>query len=111
VQKAVELADTIAAMCGQDIKFLAPSWVGAALHVEKWLRQGCRPDVIMAAVTKKIAKTKFPIHSIKFFEQAIAQEIADLAAPLPVAEPGPLMQRIGQVAARLTDPLPSSHCN
>lgn len=89
--EAMDLADAIAQMCGHDLKFVPPSWYGAAIHVQKWFNSGWRPDVIKAAVVHTIAKHKGdPIKSIRFFEQAIAREVAILAAPVPVAKSGEL---------------------
>ena len=91
-REAVELADAVAVMCGHDLKFVPPQWSGAALQVDAWFKQGWPPDVIKAAIKKKLGKLNGSkqVTSTIFFEACIADLVASLATPVPVVKPGDL---------------------
>jgi hypothetical protein len=61
------------------------------MHVAKWLREGWPKEIILIGVQSAMArKQDGPPYSIKFFERAIASEIARQNAPLPSVTPGAL---------------------
>jgi hypothetical protein len=83
--EAVDLADQIAVISGIDPTHPPPAWCGAAMHVAKWLREGWPKEIILVGVQSAMArKQDGPPYSVKFFERAIASEIARQNAPLPV---------------------------
>jgi hypothetical protein len=70
-----------------DLKFWPPGWMGAPMRIQAWLNQGWNPEIIVAAVQRVVAKARGrPINSVQFFENAIAEEVARQAAPLPIVE-------------------------
>jgi hypothetical protein len=74
--QANRLSGTLAAICGHDIRFIPPSWCGAALRIEAWLRNGWREDLIIA-IAKSVAARRSQdgmskIASVEFLEQRIA---------------------------------------
>lgn len=85
------LADEITRIVGHDPEHPPPAWYGAPMHVSTWLREGWKPEIILVAVRKVMAKKRLePPLSVKFFEREIAAEHARQAAPLPqvsIAEP------------------------
>jgi uncharacterized protein YdaU (DUF1376 family) len=86
--EACALAEEIAGVAGlRDAAARPPAWVGAALHVAKWLAAGWKAEVIRAAVAQAMQRKRDgPPASIAYFEKPIAAAHAALSAPLPVAE-------------------------
>lgn len=85
--EAIKLTEKLLVICGHDSKFWPPGWIGAPMRVQAWLTQGWDPGIIVVAVQKVVAKARGrPINSVQFFENAIAEEVARQAAPLPVVE-------------------------
>jgi hypothetical protein len=86
-KEACELADEVAVVVGHDPKHPPPAWCGAAMTVSKWLREGWGRDVILVGVRGAMAnKRDGPPVSIRYFERAIATEVARQKTPLPVVE-------------------------
>jgi uncharacterized protein YdaU (DUF1376 family) len=84
---AFELAEKLLVIAGHSPEFWPPGWCGAPQRVETWLSQGWKPEIIIAAVTAAAAKKRgSPANSVQFFENAIAEEHARQAAPLPKVE-------------------------
>lgn len=82
-----DLAEKLLVIAGHDPKFWPPGWCGAPMRVETWLSQGWKPEVIIAAVTAAASRKRGPpANSVNFFENAIAEEVARQAAPLPTVE-------------------------
>lgn len=85
--EALKLTEKLIVIAGHDLKFWPPGWMGAPMRVQAWLAQGWKPEIIIAAVQRVVAKARGrPINSVQFFENAIAEEVARQAAPLPVVE-------------------------
>jgi uncharacterized protein YdaU (DUF1376 family) len=88
--EALQLTDKLLVAAGHDIAFFPPGWATAALRVQTWLTQGWAPEIIIATVKRVAArKTGPPANSVNFFENAIAEEVARQAAPLPIVEVKP----------------------
>lgn len=84
---ATDLAEQLLVIAGHDPKFWPPGWCGAPMRVETWLAQGWKPEIITAAVRGAAARKKgAPAASVQFFENAIAEEVARQAAPLPIVQ-------------------------
>jgi hypothetical protein len=84
---AIKLADALLVIAGHDLSFPPPGWCGAAMRVQSWLSEGWKPEIIIAAVRGAAAKKHGkPANSVQFFENAIAEEVARQAAPLPKVE-------------------------
>jgi uncharacterized protein YdaU (DUF1376 family) len=82
-----DLAERLLVIAGHDTKFWPPGWCGAPNRVATWLAQGWKPEIIVAAVTAAAARKRGPpANSVQFFENAIAEEHARQAAPLPQVE-------------------------
>jgi hypothetical protein len=82
-EEAILISSEVAAICGHDPAFLPPAWLGSAMRVQVWLSQWDR-ETILAACSEAMAKKRDgPPSSINYFEKAIAQFAARLAAPLP----------------------------
>jgi len=78
------LAEKLLVIAGHSPEFWPPGWCGAPHRVATWLAQGWQADIIIAAVTAAAArKHGAPANSVQFFENAIAEEHARQAAPLP----------------------------
>lgn len=90
-EEAYALADQIAVIAGHDPKFLPPSWMsgGHGERVKMWLASGWKAEIIIPAVRAGVASlAKGDVaRSIKFFEQRIARAHAQVAEPLPTAQP------------------------
>lgn len=85
--QSFELAEKLLVIAGHDPKFWPPGWCGAPMRVETWLSQGWKPEIIIAAVTAAASRKRgLPANSVNFFENAIAEEVARQAAPLPNVE-------------------------
>lgn len=85
--EAMQLAEKLLVIAGHSPTFWPPGWCGAAMRVQTWLNQGWKPEIIVAAVQRVVAKARGrPINSVQFFENAIAEEIARQSAPLPIVE-------------------------
>lgn len=85
--EAMDLCEKLLAIAGHDPKFWPPGWCGAPLTVQKWLNGGWQPEIILAAVKSAAGRKRgAPANSVQFFENAIAEEHARQAAPLPVVE-------------------------
>lgn len=81
------LAEKLLVIAGHDTKFWPPGWCGAPNRIETWLSQGWKSEIIIAAVTAAAARKRgSPANSVQFFENAIAEEHARQAAPLPKVE-------------------------
>ncbi len=86
--RAISLADDIAVMAGHDLKFVPPTWCGAALRVEQWLAAGWSPPLILESVrAQMVRKRDGPPDSIRYFEKGIARAHAAADAPLPKVQP------------------------
>jgi hypothetical protein len=85
-QEAIALASEIAVIAGVEPRHPPPSWLGAEIHVAKWLREGWDRETILLAVGSTMATRSSPPHSVRYFEQPIARLVAQLRAPLPSAE-------------------------
>lgn len=85
--EAISLTEKLLVIAGHDLKFWPPGWCGAPMRVQTWLAQGWQPEIIMAAVTSAAARKRGPpANSVNFFENAVAEEVARQAAPLPTIE-------------------------
>jgi hypothetical protein len=84
-KQAFDLAERLLVIAGHDRSFWPPGWCGAPLRVKTWLEQGWPVEIILAA-TEAAAKRKqgAPAQSVQFFENAIAEEVARQARPVPV---------------------------
>lgn len=84
---ARDLADELLIIAGHEIRFVPPGWCGAANRVHTWLANGWPRDLILVGAKKATAKHRGgPINTVNFYENAIAEEIARQAAPLPQVE-------------------------
>lgn len=86
--EAWALAEEIATIAGYPTKLdWPPGWCGSPQRVETWLAAGWQREISLA-VTRAVmvSKTDGPPDSIKYFEKAIAREIARQSAPLPTTE-------------------------
>ncbi|MCK1274136.1 hypothetical protein IVB46_02630 [Bradyrhizobium sp. 61] len=82
-----DLAERLLVIAGHDRSFWPPGWCGAPNRIATWLAQGWKPEIIIAAVTSAAARKRGPpANSVQFFENAIAEEHARQAAPLPQVE-------------------------
>lgn len=85
--EALKLADDLMVIAGHSLDFVPPGWCGAGMRVQTWMSRGWHPEIIRAAVksaaTRKRGK---PAYSVDYFENAIAEEVARQAAPLPTVE-------------------------
>jgi hypothetical protein len=82
-----DLAERLLVIAGHDKSFWPPGWCGAPHRIATWLAQGWKPEIIVAAVTAAAARKRGPpANSVQFFENAIAEEHARQAAPLPQVE-------------------------
>jgi hypothetical protein len=85
--RSFALAEKLLVIAGHDVKFWPPGWCGAPNRIETWLAQGWKSEIIIAAVTAAAARKRGPpANSVQFFENAIAEEHARQAAPLPKVE-------------------------
>lgn len=85
--EAIALTEKLLVIAGHSTNFWPPGWCGAPMRVQTWLTQGWDPGIIVATVTGVAARKRGPpANSVQFFENAIAEEIARQAAPLPVVE-------------------------
>jgi hypothetical protein len=82
-EEAILISSEVAAICGHDPAFLPPAWLGSAMRVQVWLSQWDRETIIAACSEAMAKKRDGPPSSINYFEKAIAQFAARLAAPLP----------------------------
>jgi hypothetical protein len=82
-EEAILISSEVASICGHDPQFLPPAWLGAAMRVQVWLSQWDRETIIAACREAMAKKRDGPPSSINYFEKAIAQFAARLAAPLP----------------------------
>ena len=62
-----------------------PRAVGTAYQVQTWLTKGWHAQLIVQAVATVMAKRSSPPRSLRYFESAIAEAIAEQGRPLPVA--------------------------
>ncbi len=84
-REARDLADELLVIAGHQVEFVPPGWCGAAMRVQAWLSSGWSAEVIKIAVTAAAARKRGPpANSVQFFENAIAEEVARQAAPVPV---------------------------
>lgn len=84
--EAWALAGEVAAIAGynSEPKDWPPGWAGSPMQVQCWLNGGWLPDAIRAGARAAAPrKTPGTIKNIKYFEGAIADEIARLSQPLP----------------------------
>lgn len=85
--EAFDLADELLVLAGHSLEFVPPGWCGAAMRVQSWLNSGWRRDAIVPAVKAVTARKRGPpANSVQFFENAIAEEVARQAAPVPIVE-------------------------
>lgn len=85
--EAMVLSEKLLVIAGHDPKFWPPGWCGAPMRVQTWLTQGWKPEIIVAAVKGAAARKRGPpANSVQFFENAIAEEVARQATPLPTVE-------------------------
>jgi hypothetical protein len=85
--EAIKLTEKLLVICGHDLKFWPPGWIGAPMRVQAWMNEGWKPELIVVAVQKVVAKARGrPINSVRFFENAIAEEVARQSEPLPIVE-------------------------
>jgi hypothetical protein len=85
--EALALAEQLLKLSGHDPSFWPPAWCGAPMRVQTWLSQGWRPEIIVSSVKSVMAKRQGKqVSSVQFFENAIAEEHARQAAPLPTVE-------------------------
>jgi hypothetical protein len=82
-EEAILISSEVASICGHDPAFLPPAWLGSAMRVQVWLSQWDRETIIAACSEAMAKKRDGPPSSINYFEKAIAQFAARLAAPLP----------------------------
>ena len=86
--QAIELADKIAVIAGHDVKFVPPTWCGAATRVEMWFARGwSRPLILESVRAQMIRKRDGPPDTIRYFEKGIARAHASQDAPLPTVKP------------------------
>jgi uncharacterized protein YdaU (DUF1376 family) len=85
--EALALAEQLLALSGHSPAFWPPAWCGAPMRVQTWLSQGWQPEIIVSSVKSVMAKRQGKqVASVQFFENAIAEEHARQAAPLPQVE-------------------------
>lgn len=85
--EAVRLTQELLVIAGHSLDFWPPGWVNASMRVQTWLSEGWPEEIIVAAVKGTAARKRGPpANSVQFFENAIAEEIARQAAPLPKVE-------------------------
>jgi hypothetical protein len=82
--EANRIADSVAKICGHDLQFLPPAWLGAAYRVQAWINQGWPEAIILTSCREQIARKRDgPPDRIQYFEKGIASAIAKQNAPLP----------------------------
>jgi hypothetical protein len=82
--EARELADEIAVIAGHDLRFVPPTWCGAAARIEMWLKQEWRPPLILESVRAQMARKRDgPPGSVRYFEKGIMSAHAQVGVPLP----------------------------
>lgn len=85
--EALALAEQLLTLSGHSPAFWPPAWCGAPMRVQTWLSQGWQPEIIVSSVKSVMAKRQGKqVASVQFFENAIAEEHARQAAPLPQVE-------------------------
>ena len=85
--EAQNLADELLVIAGHDLTFVPPGWCGAPMRVQAWLSSGWSREIIVAAVRSAAHRKRGPpANSVQFFENAVAEEVARQAAPLPVVQ-------------------------
>lgn len=83
-EDANRVADSVAKICGHDLGFLPPAWLGAPYRVQSWLAQGWPEAIILTSCREQMAKKRDgPPDRIQYFEKGIAGAIAKANAPLP----------------------------
>lgn len=81
---ANRIAEAVAKVCGHDLEFLPPAWLGAPYRVQTWLGQGWPEAIIIASCREQMARKRDgPPDRIQYFEKGIASAIAKQNAPLP----------------------------
>lgn len=81
---AKALADELAVIAGQDLKFLESGWCGAAYRCQQWLSNGWPRELIVAGVRSMVA-AKYPekINNVNYFDKGLARFIAQHQRPVP----------------------------
>lgn len=104
--QAMQMADDIAVVAGHDLKFVPPSWCGAASRVQMWLNHGWpAPLIFESAKAQMHRKRDGPPGSIQYFEKGIATAIARGDVPLPTVVPFPsetIQVRHGKTSSSIT---------
>jgi hypothetical protein len=78
--EAFDLTGEILVACQLDRDH--PMAIGAAYQVQSWLNEGCRPDLIMSAVRRVMAKKRDgPPSTLAYFARAVAEEHVRAANP------------------------------
>lgn len=83
--QAFEVAKQVGELCGYpDPQAWPPGWCGSPMTVQKWLTEGWPVEIITATCRGSIGKKRgSPPNTITYFEKAIAEAVAQHAAPLP----------------------------
>jgi hypothetical protein len=85
---ALKLTSTISAICGHSGGSIPPRWAGAPRRVQVWLDHGWTAEQIEASCRQQMArKPGGAPASIFYFEQGIADFVADGALPVSTASP------------------------
>lgn len=98
--EANRVADEVAEICGiVDPLAWPPGWCGSAGMVQKWLNEGCRPEIIVPACREAMMKKSGGApDTIKYFEKAVARAQAEFKTPMPTVIPGKPEQISGERA-------------
>lgn len=105
---AMEVTEKLLVIAGHDLNFWPPGWCGAPMRVQVWLNAGWPRDLIVATARAVIGRKRDgPPSSVKYFENAIAAEVAALAAPVPKMEISDVQAGSNQPSLRLLRSVPS----
>lgn len=105
---SMELTEKLLVIAGHDLRFWPPGWCGAPMRVQVWLSAGWSPEIIVATARAVMGRKRDgPPTSVKYFETAIAAEVAALTAPVPTGEILNVQTSSEQPSLRLLRSVPS----
>jgi hypothetical protein len=106
-RSAMELTEKLLVIAGHDLNFWPPGWCVAPMRVQVWLSAGWSPELIVATARAVMGRKRDgPPTSVKYFENAIAAEVAALAAPVPTGESPNVQTGSEQPSLRLLRSVP-----
>lgn len=84
--EAKQVAEEAAEICGIiDRLAWPPGWCGAAMTVQSWINEGCRPEIIIPACREAMMKKRDgPPDKITYFTKAVARAHAQFKTPMPI---------------------------